>query len=75
MKKLVKESSLILRPYLSREDVTYATRGYVTDWITPENIIPYEEFYICGSPSMVESARNKLGELGIIKKQIFWEQY
>ena len=75
MEKLVKETHLTLRPYLSRADATYATHGYVTDWITSDNIMSYEEFYICGSPSMVESARNKLMALGIMKKQIFWEQY
>lgn len=49
--------------------------GYVTDWITPENIITYEEFYICGSPVMVKSAREKLEALGIAKEDIFWEQF
>lgn len=62
-------------PYLSRWDLPGYEKGYVTDWITPENIALCQEFYICGSPSMVESARNKLGELGITKDQIFWEQY
>ena len=75
MKKLVKESHLRLEPYLSRADATYATHGYVTDWITLENITRYEEFYICGSPVMVKSAREKLEALGIAKEDIFWEQF
>ncbi len=62
-------------PYLSRWDLPWYEKRYVTDWITSENIALYQEFYICGSPSMVESARNKLGALGITKEQIFWEQY
>jgi ferredoxin-NADP reductase len=49
--------------------------GYVTDWITRENIAPYEEFYICGSPAMVKDARAKLEELSVPKEQIFWEQF
>jgi len=49
--------------------------GYVTDWITADNIAEYEEFYLCGSPAMVKSAREKLGELGVTKEQIFWEQF
>ena len=49
--------------------------GYVTDWITPENIAAYTEFYLCGSPAMVKSAREKLETLGIMKEQVFWEQF
>lgn len=66
---------LDLLPYLSRDDKEYATRGYVTDWIKEENIMPYEEFYLCGSPTMVKDAREKLEILGVQKEQIFWEQY
>ncbi len=50
-------------------------QGYVTDWITEANIRDYSEFYICGSPAMVESARNKLTSLGVSKEVIYWEQY
>jgi len=32
----------------------------VTDWITAENIADFDEFYLCGSPVMVKSAREKL---------------
>ena len=49
--------------------------GYVTEWITEAYIREYQEFYICGSPAMVESARNKLTSLGIAKEVIYWEQY
>lgn len=49
--------------------------GYVTDWINPNNIEMYEEFYVCGSPAMVKSAREKLASLWIEKEQIFWEQF
>ncbi len=48
---------------------------YVTDWITPEHMSHYEEYYICGSPAMVKSAREKLEFLGIQKENIFWEQF
>lgn len=50
-------------------------QGYVTDWITQENISKYEEFYLCGSPAMVKSGREKLEALGIQKENIFWEQF
>jgi NAD(P)H-flavin reductase len=49
--------------------------GYVTDWISPERIAEYQEYYICGSPAMVKSAREKLEALGVAKKDIFWEQF
>ncbi len=49
--------------------------GYVTDWINHESIASYEEFYICGSPAMVKSARERLEALWITKEQIFWEQF
>lgn len=63
------------KTYLSREDLDWFQRGYVTDWITPDNIAKYQEFYLCGSPAMVKSAREKLEALGIGAERIFWEQY
>lgn len=52
-----------------------ALNGYVTDWIIPENITSYEEFYLCGSPAMVKNAREKLEAFGISKENIFFEQF
>lgn len=68
--------------YFSRED-SFGSRitnhesrhGYVTDWITSENISRFQEFYLCGSPAMVKSAREKLEALGVEKGNIFFEQY
>jgi len=69
--------------YFSREsdfsatlNSQHSTRNwYVTDWITRENIWSYEEYYLCGSPAMVKSAREKLEALGVAKEDIFWEQF
>ena len=71
--------------YFSRESdfslivpTTYPTRQiswYVTDWITPEHIALFREFYICGSPAMVKSAREKLEALGVESDRVFWEQF
>ena len=61
--------------FLSQEDVTDTTRGRVTDFLTPENISPYGEFYLCGSPAMVKDARGKLEDSGIVKEKIYFEQY
>lgn len=62
-------------PYLSREKIAGFTQGYVIDWITPVNIAKYREFYLCGSPAMVKSAREKLELLWIANEKIFWEQF
>lgn len=61
--------------YLSREDNKNYYKWYVTDYLIKENISNYEEFYICGSPKMVDDARNKLEILWISKENIFFEQY
>jgi ferredoxin-NADP reductase len=70
------------RQYFSREtelsgnstDISQ-NQGYVIDWITADNIASYEEFYLCGSPAMVKSAREKLEALAVPKESIFFEQY
>ena len=46
--------------YLSQEEIQGTIFGRVTDFITKENIAPYGEFYIYGSPAMVKDAREKL---------------
>ncbi len=62
-------------PYLSREEVSDFAHGYVIDWIIPDNISAYQEFYICGSPAMVKWAREKLEALGVESERVFWEQF
>ncbi|MCK9272493.1 FAD-dependent oxidoreductase [Candidatus Gracilibacteria bacterium] len=61
--------------YLSREDSQKYTKGYVTDFLKKENISDFEEFYICGSPVMVEDSRKKLLELGVGEDKIYFEKY
>lgn len=51
------------RIFLSQDDSTETIRGRVTDFLTMENIAPYGEFYLCGSPAMVKDTREKLEEL------------
>jgi len=63
------------QPYLSRETQDGFQNGYVIDWITAENIASYQEFYLCGSPAMVKSAREKLEALGVLSERVFWEQF
>ena len=50
--------------------------GYVTDILDiPEIIGKYQEYYLCGSPAMVKSAREKLEAQGVKKEDIYFEQY
>lgn len=63
------------RIYLSQEDSESTVRGRVTDFLTAENVSSYGEFYLCGSPSMVKDAREKLESAGIGKEKVFFEQY
>lgn len=49
--------------FLSQEEAPETTHGRVTDFLTKENITPYGEFYLCGSPAMVKDARGKFEEL------------
>lgn len=64
-----------LENYQSINPSTHQFQGYVTDWITLANIRDYEEFYICGSPAMVKSAREKLEHLWVSKETVYFEQY
>ncbi len=66
---------LEFRQYYSEDDKTYATTGYVTSWITPENVKNFNEYYICGSPAMVKDAREMLEGVWVEKENIFFEQY
>ncbi|MFO0763601.1 MAG: FAD-dependent oxidoreductase [Candidatus Gracilibacteria bacterium] len=63
--------------YLSRPKIVGSSvhTGYVTDWITGENISGIEEFYLCGSPAMVKDARARLEELGVPKECVKFEQF
>jgi NAD(P)H-flavin reductase len=61
--------------YLSQEDAENTVRGRVTDFLTKENVSPYGEFYLCGSPAMVKDARERLEASGGEKEKVFCEQY
>ncbi len=68
-------SEFVVQEYLSRSESPGFRKGYVTDFLTPETASQFEEFYLCGSPAMVKSAREKLAELEIPKERVFFEQY
>lgn len=75
MQELHDADMLDFRQYFSADSQPNATTGYVTSWITPDNVREFQEFYICGSPAMVKDAREKLEALGVEKTSIFFEQY
>jgi len=61
--------------YLSREESEESKKWYVTEYLTKENLENINESYICGAPSMVESAISKLTENWINKENIYFEKY
>lgn len=63
------------RLFLSREDKIWVLSWYVTDFLIKDNIFEFGEFYICWSPAMVESSRQKLEDIWIEKENIYFEKY
>ncbi len=61
--------------YLSREESEISTKGYVTDFLSKENIKRYSEFYICGGPVMVDDVVEKLENWSVQEEKIFTEKY
>lgn len=60
--------------YTSREKIEWYKKWYVTDYIG-NNITNYKEFYICWNPNVIESSKNKLLELWVNNKNIYYEKY
>ena len=61
--------------YLSQEKLENYNFWRITSFISKDSIQGFEEFYICGSPSMVEDAERLLLENGAHTEQIFTEKY
>jgi Na+-transporting NADH:ubiquinone oxidoreductase subunit F len=61
--------------YLSKEDIEWTQRWYITDFLTQENLKNFEEFYICGTPAMIDSTVDKLKSLWMQEDSIFLEKY
>ena len=61
--------------YTSREQVWDYEEGYVTKYLSKENVAQFEEFYICWMPAMVDACEEKLKELWISEESIFSEKY
>lgn len=61
--------------FLSQENHSEYTHGRITNFPTQISIDWFEEFYICGSPWMVDDISEKLISLWVLKEQIFTEKY
>lgn len=61
--------------YLSRETANIYEKWYVTDYLTQENIAPYNEFYICWAPAMIEDSIKCLEAYWVEEQNVFFEKY
>lgn len=60
--------------YTSNENNNYH-KWYVTDYISNSDINNYNEAYLCWIPIMIDSAKEKLLEIGYKEENIFTEKY
>lgn len=60
---------------VSREDVDWCKRGYVTNCLSEDVIQQFKEYYICGMPDMIDACNQKLAELWVDETKIFFERY
>lgn len=61
--------------YLSRQEIKWKNNGYVTDFLTEDNLENINEVYICWAPAMVDSSIKILENSKIEKEKIFFEKF
>ena len=61
--------------YLSKEEIEWYNKWYIIDYLTQENLENFEEFYICGIPKMIDSAKEILENNWVEKENVFSEKY
>ncbi|EKE26885.1 MAG: Oxidoreductase FAD/NAD(P)-binding protein [uncultured bacterium (gcode 4)] len=61
--------------FLSKEEKDWTSKWYVTEFLNPENIKSFSEFYICWSSVMVECSRKLLEETWVKSDKIYFEKY
>lgn len=61
--------------YLSRENINWYNKWYVTNYFKDNSLSNYQEFYICWMPDMVDSVTEELEKSEIITEKIFSEKY
>lgn len=70
-----KFSNFDFQIFLSRENKDGFLNWYVWDFLIPENIANFQEFYICGNPNMVDEVEKKLKNAWVWEENIFREKY
>ena len=74
LNKLKKENSNFdFEIFLSSEETEKYSHWYVTNFLTPENLKDFEEFYICWAPAMIDSVTDILEKNN--KENIYFEKY
>lgn len=61
--------------YLSREEISWYKKWYITDFLNYETKDNFEEIYICWAPWMIDSSIEILIEKWFEKENIFTEKY
>ena len=61
--------------YLSRAEKEWTKKWYITDYLTKENVLNFQEFYICWAPNMIDSAVELLKNAWANEDNIFYEKY
>lgn len=61
--------------YLSREEIPWYKKWYITDFLDYETKDNFEEIYICWAPWMIDSSIEILLEKWFEKENIFTEKY
>ena len=61
--------------FLSREELEWTNKGYVTDFLTEDNLENINEVYICWAPAMVDSSIKILENSKIEKENIYFEKF
>jgi len=70
-----KYSNFKYQIYLSREEVELTNKGYITEYLTKDNLQNIYETYICGAPAMVDSVIKILDNSEVKKENIYFEKF
>ena len=61
---------------VAAEDSTYPNKGYVTRYMTPEQLNNgIVDIYLCGPPPMVDAVRTYLSDQGITPANFYYEKF
>ncbi len=61
---------------VAAEDSSYPNKGYVTKYMTPENLHNGAvDIYLCGPPPMVDAVRKYLSDQGITPASFYYEKF